>query len=153
MTWADSLRQVIAHKDSLLEVVATRSIHVSTSAPGVTVNVPPEAWWNTALLGGAIAAVAGMLTPLVVSYFERLARRARLIQVLGTELGILQFRLISASLTLARRLSRLDNALLTTLRGRITPRLETGDLKVVRRLIEMLIALPPGGLARIIRES
>jgi hypothetical protein len=147
MTLADSLRHVIAHKDALLEAVATRTIHITSPAPSVAVNVPSESWWNSALIGGAIAAIAGMLTPLVVSVFERRARRARLIQVLGTELGVLQFRMIAVCLTLARRLRRLDEALLTTLSGRITARLETGDLRVIRRMLDGLLRLPPEGLA------
>lgn len=147
MTLADSLRHIIGHKDSLLEAAATRAVHITTPAPNIAVNVPPEGWWNSALIGGAIAAIAGMLTPLAVSVFERRARRARLIQVLGTELGILQFRMISVCVTLATKLKRLDGALLTTLRGRITTRLETGDLKVIRRMIDLLLDLPAGGLA------
>ncbi len=144
---ADSLRHVAAQKQSLLEAAATRTVQVTTSPPHVTVNVPPDDWWNSALLGGAIAAIAGMLTPLVVDFFERRARRARLIQVLGTELGILQFRMVNTCLTLARRLNRLDSTLLTTLRSRITPRLETGDLKVARRMIDLFLRLTPAELA------
>jgi hypothetical protein len=91
---ADSLRHVVAAKQSLLEAAATRTVQITTPTPHVTVNVPPDKWWDSALLGGAIAAIAGMLTPLVVDFVERRARRARLTQVLGTELGILQFRMI-----------------------------------------------------------
>ena len=135
---ADSLHQVIVQKESLLEAAATRAIQITTPAPHVTVTVPHDDWWNSALLGGAIAAVAGMLTPLVVSFVERRSRRGRLVKVLGMELGILQFRMIGACLFLAKKVGRLDEALLSTLREKITARLATGDLKVVRRYIDAL---------------
>lgn len=147
MTLADSLRHVVAYKDSLLGVAATRTVHISTSAPTVEVNVPPEAWWNTPIVGGVIAFVAGMLTPLVVSFFQRVARRRRHVQLLATELGILQFRMVSASLSIAKRLNRIDARMLRTLREKVTPRLETGDLKVSLRMIGHMSALTPEALA------
>jgi|ERR1041385_321377 hypothetical protein len=142
---ADSLRHVVAEKQSLIEAAATRTVHITTAAPSVI--VPAGHWWDSALLGGAIAAIAGMLTPLIVAFFERRTRRDRVIQVLGTELGILQFRMVSVCISLAQRLNLLDDALLTTLRRRITPRLETGDLKTVRRMIDLLKGLTPAQLA------
>jgi hypothetical protein len=104
----DSLRRAIAHKDSVLEVAATRSIQVTTPAPQVAVNVLPVEWWNTALVGGALAFVAGMLTPICISLLERRANRRRMMQVLGAELGVFQFRMIGACLALARKLRRLE---------------------------------------------
>src|SRR5205085_9184475 len=56
----DSLRQLVAHKDSLLELAATRSVQITTPAPSVKVNVLGDAWWNTPLVGGALAAVLGI---------------------------------------------------------------------------------------------
>jgi hypothetical protein len=147
MNLADSLRIVIAQKDSLLEAAATRTVHITTPVPSVAVNVASEAWWNTPIVGGAIAFFAGMLTPLVVSFAQRRARRRRVVRLVGTELGILQFRMIATSLSLAERLNRLDRKMMATLRDKITARRETGDLKVVRRYIDGLDALPPEGLA------
>lgn len=147
MTLADSLRHVIAYKDSLLGVAATRTVHISPPAPSVTVNVPPELWWNTPIVGGAIAFAAGMITPLVIDRVQRKARRRRLVQVLAAELGILQFRMIAACLSAARRMNRLNAATLAVLRSRITPRLETGDLKKLRGMIDRIAQLSPTQLA------
>jgi hypothetical protein len=147
VTLADSLRHVIAIKDSLLQVAATRSIQITTPTPQVTVSLTPDHWWNTPLVGGALAFVAGMLTPIFISVLDRRAQRRRMTQVLGAELGIFQFRMIGTCLTIARRLRRLDAALFARLRAAITPRLETADLMVTRGMIDRLVNLPPEALA------
>src|SRR5258705_10975800 len=100
----DSLRHLVAHKDSLLELAATRSVQISTPAPVVTVNVPGDSWWNTPLVGGALAAVLGIGAAQVFGFLHRrFVEKPRMVRALGTELSILLAQIIGTSILIARR--------------------------------------------------
>lgn len=142
MNLADSLRQIVAHKDTLLEAAVTRSVSITTPPPNIAVHVPAEAWWNTPFVGGALAAMAGIASTLLLGLIDRRIQRGRMAQALGTELSILQFRMISACLMVARRRARVTPELLEKLRTRIKGGPATKDLQVVGTMIDMLTGLP-----------
>jgi hypothetical protein len=131
----------------LLEAAATRSVYLTAPTPSVTVHLPSEAWWNTSLVGGFLAATAGVASALLLGVIDRRAQRRRMVQALGTELSILQFRMISACVTVARRRGRIDPDLLLKLKARITGGPPTRDLKVVGSMIDLLMTFSPPELA------
>lgn len=146
MTAADSLRNVIAVKDSLLQIAATRPVHITVPPQHVTVSLPHDPWYATSffttLLGGFLATAAGIGLMFWTRHLERTDQRRQLAQAVGTELAVFQARIIGACLQLAGRLGGLNHELLNSLRAAVPNRVVTTELERTSSTIDTLIGLP-----------